>query len=133
QLKRTTVAQSDYAGGLQVELTRLRGLLQASVEKTDHGLNTAILNNPSRTLGTALRNRLEAYLAAAQSLLGRTPPGTDVGAAPDLSDHTLALQASFELWDQAAADLDRLIHARVNGYTGWARSVMILVFVSLML
>ena len=55
------------------------------------------------------------------------------GGAVDLGSHDRALRASFELWDQATCDLDQLIRARVDGYTGWARSVIVLVFVSLLI
>jgi PAS domain S-box-containing protein len=132
QLKRTTLAQSEHDGGLQVELARLHGLLQASLQKTNYGLNTAFANNPSGTLGTTLRTRLNAYLAAAGSLLGSSP-GAVANATPDVRNHTRAMHASFELWDQAASDLDQLVRARVDEYTGWARSVMVLVFLSLLL
>src|SRR5687768_16766696 len=72
QLKRTTVARSNDEGGLQSELARLKGQLQADLEKIESGLETAFANNPSATLGAPLRDRLHAYLSAAGSLSSRS-------------------------------------------------------------
>jgi PAS domain S-box-containing protein len=122
QLRRATTGQSDGAGATQIELAPLRERLRASLHRTEHGLNTAFANNRSRTLGVPLRSSLNGFMAAA----GALADGTDPNA------HSRAFRAGFELWDQAAADLDLLIAARVSGYTRWARGVIALVIVSLL-
>ena len=132
QLKRTTVARSGDKGRLQAELARLNGQLQASLEKIESGLDTAFANNPSATLGAPLRDRLHAYLSAAGGLSSRSGDVVE-GDAVDLDSHDRALRAGFELWDQVTIDLDRLIRARVDLYTRWARGVIALVVVSLLI
>jgi PAS domain S-box-containing protein len=131
QLRRATAGESDDAGAVRIERDQLRDRLQASVQKTEHGLNTAFANNPSRTLGPSLRESLDRFMSAAAALVDEPPAGLGSGTA-DAAAYARALQASLELWDRAAGELDRLIAARLNSYTGWARGVIALVMVSLL-
>ena len=107
----------------RAQLITLTGLAQANQEATGTGLGVAFRSDP----GGGLKPRLEPALIdsriAVTTFLGLLDTQVIGAPAPTLPLATYesaagqAVATRFLLWDQAIAELDGLLHARLTGYT----------------
>ncbi len=107
---------------VKTKLIILSGNLRFNLEKTRHSLQSAMENNPSNTMRTALEGPFSAYMIAMEGLLGPIQQMiSGNGSAAMAPDKMLALgqkasQEIFSLWDKTFVELDVLLKARISGF-----------------
>ena len=111
-------------GRLQATNGAITGELKRAIELDDRGLLKASLERPMEAAATAEREFRELMSRELMNTaeIKITPAAwREAGAA--------VLRPSFVLWDRAAAELDRVLHQRINHY--WRNKVLVesLVFV----
>ncbi|HEX7586912.1 MAG TPA: response regulator [Anaerolineae bacterium] len=114
-----SMAKQGSTAGL-ARTSTLAGLLQANLNGTQNGIQSAFRDTSSVKLKPALENALSAYVDSVNAFVGavgriwNSQPGeasTDEYRAAGVT----ALQDSYKLWDLSVSELDGLLQTRIDG------------------
>ncbi|MBI1939073.1 MAG: HAMP domain-containing protein [Ignavibacteriales bacterium] len=106
----------------KTELIVKTGLLKSNSEALTTGVNVAFDNNPAENLKGSLADGLTTTNNGVNSflrLVNKKILYTDTIAVSSIEYEAAAkeaLKANFDFWDAAAADLDELLQARIDGF-----------------